>query len=97
MKAESFHADDMDSQLYKVRTLELAGRREDALATMARCLKRGPTLFQFEWMPGIWKNSGKVLNLSEHGLFPTLLSSRYRNRRLAENTCREHSVLVTTA
>jgi serine/threonine protein kinase/Tfp pilus assembly protein PilF len=53
MKAESFHADDMDSQLYKVRTLELAGRREDALATMARCLKRGPTWFQFESMPDL--------------------------------------------
>lgn len=54
-KAESFHADDMDSQLFKVRTLELAGRREDALTTMARCLKRGPTLFQFEWMPDLEK------------------------------------------
>jgi eukaryotic-like serine/threonine-protein kinase len=54
-KAESFHADDMDSQFFKVRTLELAGRRVDALATIARCLKRGPTLFQFEWMPDLEK------------------------------------------
>jgi serine/threonine protein kinase/tetratricopeptide (TPR) repeat protein len=49
-KAESLHADDMDSQLFKVRTLELVGRRDDALSTMARCLRRGPTLFQFESM-----------------------------------------------
>lgn len=55
MKAESFHADDMDSQFFKVRTLELAGRREDALATIARCLKRGPTWFQFERMPDLEK------------------------------------------
>ncbi len=54
-KAESFHADDMDSQLFKVRTLELAGRRDDSLATIARCLKRAPTLFQFEWMPDLEK------------------------------------------
>ncbi|MGA7155337.1 MAG: protein kinase [Acidobacteriaceae bacterium] len=54
-KAESLHADDMDSQLSKVRTLELAGRRDDALATMARCLRRGPTLFQFERMPDLEK------------------------------------------
>jgi serine/threonine-protein kinase len=52
-KAESLHADDMDSQLLKVRTLELVGRREDALSAIARCLSRGPTLFQIESMPDL--------------------------------------------
>jgi eukaryotic-like serine/threonine-protein kinase len=52
-KAESFYADDMGSQLFKVRILELAGRREDALATITRCLRRGPTLFRVESMPDL--------------------------------------------
>jgi serine/threonine protein kinase len=52
-KAESLKADDMDSQLTKVRTLELLGRRDDALSTISRCLSRGPTLFQFELMPDL--------------------------------------------
>jgi eukaryotic-like serine/threonine-protein kinase len=54
-KAESLHADDMGSQLLKVRILELAGRRADALATITRCLSRGPTLFQFNSMPDLEK------------------------------------------
>jgi tetratricopeptide (TPR) repeat protein len=54
-KAETFHADDMQSQLYKVRILELAGRRDDALATIARCLRRGPTRFRIVSMPDIEK------------------------------------------
>ena len=52
-KAESLHADDVDSQLLKVRTLELVGRRDDALSTIARCLSRGPTLFQLQSMPDL--------------------------------------------
>ncbi len=54
-KAEQFHADDMDSQIAKVRTLELAGDRQGALTCMARCLSRGPTLFQFENLRDIEK------------------------------------------
>ena len=54
-KAESFHADDMDSQLFKARILELAGRRDDALATIEGCLNRGPTLFRIESMPDLEK------------------------------------------
>lgn len=52
-KAESLHADDMGSQLAKVRTLELAGRREDALAAVQRCLARGPVQFQLDSMPDL--------------------------------------------
>jgi tetratricopeptide (TPR) repeat protein len=54
-KAESFHTDDMESQTFKVRVLELAGRRDDALATIKRCLERGPTLFRIESMPDLEK------------------------------------------
>jgi serine/threonine-protein kinase len=50
-KAEHYYADDMDSQLYKARILELLGRREDALNTISRCFARGATLFQLETMP----------------------------------------------
>jgi eukaryotic-like serine/threonine-protein kinase len=45
-KAESLGADDMDSQLYKVRILELIGRRDDALATLAGCFRKGATALQ---------------------------------------------------
>ncbi len=44
-------AGDLDSQLYKARTLELLGKREEALTTVAACLKRGATEFQFQTMP----------------------------------------------
>jgi tetratricopeptide (TPR) repeat protein len=52
-KAESLHADDITSQLFKVRILELAGRHDDALSTIARCVNRGPTLFQVQTLPDI--------------------------------------------
>jgi serine/threonine protein kinase/Flp pilus assembly protein TadD len=50
-KAEQNFAGDLDSQLYKLRTLELLGDRVGALNCLAACLKRGATLFQFETMP----------------------------------------------
>jgi eukaryotic-like serine/threonine-protein kinase len=50
-KAEHILAGDLDSQLRKARTLELLGRREDALATVEACLKRGATEFQIRTMP----------------------------------------------
>jgi serine/threonine protein kinase/tetratricopeptide (TPR) repeat protein len=50
-KAESAGADDMDSQLYKARILELLGRREEALATLAVCFGRGAPAVQVESFP----------------------------------------------
>ena len=50
-KADSMFAGDLDSQLYKARTLEILGRREDALNTIAACFKRGATDFQIQLMP----------------------------------------------
>jgi tetratricopeptide (TPR) repeat protein len=50
-KAEHVLAGDLDSQLRKARTLELLGKREDALATVEACLKRGATEFQIRTMP----------------------------------------------
>jgi hypothetical protein len=44
-------AGDLDSQLIEVRTLELLGKREDALSIVAACLKRGATKFQVQTMP----------------------------------------------
>jgi serine/threonine protein kinase/Tfp pilus assembly protein PilF len=52
-RAESLKADDMDSQITKVRILELLGKREEALSTISRCLSRGPTQFQFDSMPDL--------------------------------------------
>jgi serine/threonine protein kinase/Tfp pilus assembly protein PilF len=50
-KAEQCLAGDLDSQLRKARTLELLGRRDNALVTVADCVKRGATKFQFQTMP----------------------------------------------
>jgi serine/threonine protein kinase/Tfp pilus assembly protein PilF len=50
-RAEQSPADDIDSQLLKARTLELLGRRDEALATVAACLSRGATQFQIQSMP----------------------------------------------
>jgi eukaryotic-like serine/threonine-protein kinase len=50
-KAEHFYAGDIDSQLRKARTLELLGRRDEALATVEACFKRGATEFQIQTLP----------------------------------------------
>lgn len=52
-RAESLGADDMDSQLYKARVLELLGRRQDALATLAVCFGRGATPLQVAPFPDL--------------------------------------------
>ena len=51
--AENNFAGDLDSQLLKVRTLELLGKRDEAFATASACLARGATPFQFQFMPDI--------------------------------------------
>ena len=45
-KAESLGAHDMDSQLSKTRVLELLGKREQALTTLAACFQKGATDLQ---------------------------------------------------
>jgi hypothetical protein len=49
-KAEQATAGDIDSQLFKARTLELLRKRDEALTTVAECLKRGATEFQIQSM-----------------------------------------------
>ena len=46
-------ASDIDSQLYKGRILELLGKREDALTTLAACFRRGATDFQVAPFPDL--------------------------------------------
>ncbi|MBV8863900.1 MAG: protein kinase [Acidobacteriaceae bacterium] len=48
-KAESLGARDLESQLMKVRILELLGRRKEALAALATCFNRGITRFEVEY------------------------------------------------
>jgi serine/threonine protein kinase/tetratricopeptide (TPR) repeat protein len=50
-RAEQSSAGDLDSQLLKARTLELLGKRDEALAIVDACLKRGATRFQIQTMP----------------------------------------------
>jgi len=50
-KADSLGAGDIDSQIYKARILELLGRRDDALATLASCFRRGANVFQIAPFP----------------------------------------------
>lgn len=45
-KAESLGAADIESQLLKMRVLELLGRRKKALAALTICLHRGLTTFE---------------------------------------------------
>jgi tetratricopeptide (TPR) repeat protein len=50
-KAESLGAGDVDSQLYKARILELLSKRDEALATLASCFKRGARPIQISVVP----------------------------------------------
>ena len=50
-RAEHAPAGDVTSQLLKARTLELVGKRDDALNTVAACLKRGATRFEIQSIP----------------------------------------------
>jgi tetratricopeptide (TPR) repeat protein len=50
-KAESLGAGDMDSQISKARTLELLGKRDEALATLAACFRKGATSLQIVPFP----------------------------------------------
>jgi hypothetical protein len=43
----------MDSQLYKGRTLELLGKRQEALATFAACFQRGASDVQVAAFPDL--------------------------------------------
>jgi serine/threonine protein kinase/tetratricopeptide (TPR) repeat protein len=52
-RAESLGARDMDSQIYKARVLELLGKRDEALATLAACARKGATDFQFTPFPDV--------------------------------------------
>jgi eukaryotic-like serine/threonine-protein kinase len=52
-RAESLGASDMDSQLYKGRILELLGKREEALVTLAACFRRGATDIQVAAFPDL--------------------------------------------
>jgi tetratricopeptide (TPR) repeat protein len=52
-KAESLGAYDMDSQLYKARILDLLGKREEALTTVAACFRKGATDVQLASFPDL--------------------------------------------
>lgn len=52
-KAESLGAGDMDSQLYKIRILELLGKRDEALATLAACVQKGAGALQIAPFPDV--------------------------------------------
>jgi eukaryotic-like serine/threonine-protein kinase len=52
-RAESLGAHDVDSQVYKARILELLGKREEALTTLAACFRRGATDIQVVAFPDL--------------------------------------------
>jgi eukaryotic-like serine/threonine-protein kinase len=52
-RAESLGARDVDSQVYKARILELLGKREEALTTLAACFRKGATDFQVAPFPDL--------------------------------------------
>jgi eukaryotic-like serine/threonine-protein kinase len=52
-RAESLGARDMDSQVYKARILELLGKREEALTSLAACFRKGATEWQVVEFPDL--------------------------------------------
>jgi tetratricopeptide (TPR) repeat protein/tRNA A-37 threonylcarbamoyl transferase component Bud32 len=52
-RAESLGARDLDSQLYKARILELLGKREEALTTLAALFRKGATDLQVVDFPDL--------------------------------------------
>jgi serine/threonine protein kinase/tetratricopeptide (TPR) repeat protein len=50
-KAELLGAGDMESQIYKVRILELLGKRDEALATLKPCFDKGASDIQILLIP----------------------------------------------
>jgi len=50
-KAELLGAGDMESQIYKVRILELLGMRDEALATLKACFEKGASDIQIVLIP----------------------------------------------
>jgi serine/threonine protein kinase/tetratricopeptide (TPR) repeat protein len=52
-RAESLGAHDMDSQVCKARILELLGKREEALTTLAACFRKGATDLQVVEFPDL--------------------------------------------
>jgi tetratricopeptide (TPR) repeat protein len=52
-RAESLGAEDMDSQFYKARILELLGKRKEALTTLAACFRKGATDLQVAPFPDL--------------------------------------------
>lgn len=52
-RAESLGAVEMDSQIYKGRILELLGKREEALNTLAACFRRGASDVQVAAFPDL--------------------------------------------
>jgi serine/threonine protein kinase/Tfp pilus assembly protein PilF len=52
-KADGLDSKDVDSQITKVRILELLGDRENALAAAAACRKMGATEFQLQTTPDL--------------------------------------------
>jgi eukaryotic-like serine/threonine-protein kinase len=50
-KAETLGSRDMSSQLCKVRVLELIGKRDQALATVSACFRRGASTLQIAAFP----------------------------------------------
>jgi eukaryotic-like serine/threonine-protein kinase len=52
-RAESLGARDMDSQVYKARILELLGKRDEALTTLAACFRKGAGDLQLVGFPDL--------------------------------------------
>jgi hypothetical protein len=48
---DAFPSDDLDTQMYKARALEVLGSREEALNVLAECFRRGATTFQVDLAP----------------------------------------------
>ena len=52
-RADTLYTNDIESQLLRIRTLELVGKRADAIGLIEKCLNRGATTFQMQVLPDL--------------------------------------------
>jgi serine/threonine protein kinase/Flp pilus assembly protein TadD len=87
-RAESLGAYDMDSQVYKARILELLGRREEALTTLAACFRKGASdlqLVEFPDVQGLRKDPRYRQLMQSQA--PTTVATAYPGGRSSSGIC----------
>jgi serine/threonine-protein kinase len=91
-RAESLQANDMDSQLYKARTLEVLGRRDEALAALASCFQKGASALQVAHFPDMQelRRDPRYRKMVQSQSAPTAAGPAAANQRGLMESVRRH-------